>query len=168
MRGNVWTDEGVALLRQLWAEGATADTIGRRLGGLSRSAVLGKVFRLRLNREAGPAPTSLVQREQTAVEAAAPSRRRGRQRRKRVVAPPSKKAEPLTLLDLKNENCRWPYVCRPGKVFFCGVAEADLVRGIPYCARHMRRAYSASVSFEKTERGDFLPSANTSTIAAAA
>ena len=49
MREDVWTEDGISLLRKMWAEGATAAAIGARLGGLSRSAVLGKVFRLRLN-----------------------------------------------------------------------------------------------------------------------
>jgi GcrA cell cycle regulator len=51
MREGVWTEDGISLLRKMWAEGATAATIGARLGGFSRSAVLGKVFRLRLNGE---------------------------------------------------------------------------------------------------------------------
>jgi GcrA cell cycle regulator len=47
-----------------------------------------------------------------------------------------------TLLELTNNTCRWPHG-RPGteKFHFCGAPEADLERGIPYCARHMRRAY---------------------------
>ena len=53
MREDVWTEDGISLLRKMWAEGATAAAIGARLGGLSRSAVLGKVFRLRLNGEGG-------------------------------------------------------------------------------------------------------------------
>src|ERR1700729_2907373 len=56
MRGAAWTDERLKLLKELWAKGETADAIGARLGGLSRSAVLGKVFRLRLcGAEAGSA-----------------------------------------------------------------------------------------------------------------
>src|SRR5580698_1288727 len=42
-----WTDERIAILKQMWAEGATAVAIADRLGGLSRSAVLGKIFRSR-------------------------------------------------------------------------------------------------------------------------
>ena len=42
-----WTDDRIASLKQMWAEGATAAAIAERLGGLSRSAVLGKIHRLR-------------------------------------------------------------------------------------------------------------------------
>ena len=46
MRG-VWTRERIALLKELWADGETATAIATRLR-MSKSAVLGKVFRLRL------------------------------------------------------------------------------------------------------------------------
>jgi GcrA cell cycle regulator len=154
MRENAWTDDGVALLRKLWAEGATAAAIGRRLGGRSRSAALGKVFRLRLNGEVAM-PGAV---EQSPSERGDPGRRRGRQPRRRVVAAPgSPPPGRFTLLELTNENCRWPSG-RRGRFVFCGVAEADVAQGIPYCQRHMRRAYSSSVSFGKTERGDFTHS----------
>ncbi|WP_240233595.1 GcrA family cell cycle regulator [Devosia lacusdianchii] len=44
-----WTDDAVSLLRNRWAEGASCSEIARELGGgLSRSAVIGKVTRLKL------------------------------------------------------------------------------------------------------------------------
>ena len=43
MPAESWTREQIDLLRQLWNEGLTAAAIAARLGGLSRSAVLGKV-----------------------------------------------------------------------------------------------------------------------------
>ena len=148
MGGHAWTDDSVALLRKLWTEGATAAVIGQRLGGLSRSAVLGKVFRLRLDGDAGATTMRAASREQTADAATAPRRRRRRQ--VRITEPAVKVAGPKTLLELTNESCRWPSR-RAGKIVFCGVAEADVLRGIPYCPRHMQRAYSGSVSFERTE-----------------
>jgi GcrA cell cycle regulator len=138
MGSSAWTDDGITLLRKLWSEGATAAAIGWRLGGFSRSAVLGKVFRLRLN---GAADTV--------------GRRRSRQPRRPMAAPPPKMPGRFTLFDLNNESCRWPLQWR-GKYLFCGVAEADVLCGIPYCARHMRRAYTDAVSFEKSRRGAFV------------
>jgi GcrA cell cycle regulator len=44
-----WTTDRTDLLRRLWGAGETAAAIGDRLGGMSRSAVLGKIFRLRLD-----------------------------------------------------------------------------------------------------------------------
>jgi GcrA cell cycle regulator len=163
MGGNAWTDDAVALLRKLWAEGATAAAIGLRLGGLSRSAVLGKVFRLRFDCGAGAKPVPAAPRGQTVNEIAVPLRRRNRQPRKRIAAPPPKLAGRLTLLELTNESCRWPSG-RSGKFFFCGVAEADVQSGIPYCPRHMRRAYTESVSFERSKRGDIIHAVNSAKV----
>lgn len=44
-----WTDERVDELKNLWAEGVSASQIAVRMGGISRSAVLGKVHRLGLS-----------------------------------------------------------------------------------------------------------------------
>jgi GcrA cell cycle regulator len=53
-----WTDERVETLRRMWTEGASASTIAKELGGVTRNAVIGKVHRLGLsNRGAEPAPT---------------------------------------------------------------------------------------------------------------
>jgi GcrA cell cycle regulator len=42
-----WTDEVIAKLRQLWAEGHSTAEIGRRIG-VTKNAVVGKVHRLQL------------------------------------------------------------------------------------------------------------------------
>jgi hypothetical protein len=48
MARGFWTDTRIAQLKRLWRAGRTAGAIGRELGGISRAAVLGKLFRLRL------------------------------------------------------------------------------------------------------------------------
>jgi GcrA cell cycle regulator len=163
MRDKTWTDDGIILLRKLWAEGATANAIGQRLGGFSRSAVLGKVFRLRLNCESD----SAFPIERAPSEPDGPSRRRTRQPRRTTATPPAKVPGRFTLFDLSNESCRWPYG-RRGKYLFCGVAEADVLCGIPYCARHMRRAYTAAVSFQKSRRGEVVHNVDSPDIGARA
>jgi GcrA cell cycle regulator len=119
-----WTAKQVTMLKQLWASGASAAAIAAELGGLSRSAVRGKIFRLR-----------------AANLADAPQRRR---RRRKADEPPrqASRRSGECLLELTNTSCRWP-IGRPGTAgfSFCGVPEADLARGMPYCARHARRAY---------------------------
>lgn len=158
MRGKSWTGERVALLRRLWSEGETAAVIAARLGATSRSAVLGKVFRLRLPATHGADAATAKQNflgldngEKTEFPA---RRRRSSPYRKRsqaapavtaVAAAPAASRQRKTLLELTNKTCRWPHG-RPGtsKFFFCGAPEADLEKGVPYCARHMRRAYHPS------------------------
>ena len=74
-----WTDERVARLSKLWAEGRSASQIATDLGGVSRNAVIGKVHRLGLSgRAKSPAsgsPTngsSISGRPADASDAASP------------------------------------------------------------------------------------------------
>jgi GcrA cell cycle regulator len=139
---DAWSDERIEQLKKLWRQGKTAAAIGAALGGLSRSAVLGKVFRLRL----GPAGDTAVRQESrdVAAEIGSPSRRRGSRRRSQDSQAPAK-PRGKSLLELTNDSCRWPHG-RPGTAnfHFCGAASADLEHGIPYCAQHMRRAYTGA------------------------
>ena len=136
MRG-VWTRERIALLKKVWAEGETATAIAMRLR-MSKSAVLGKVFRLRL-RPMGKAKAAAARRDGATVG----RRRRGRLRTKPRVepaAPPATSGK--TLFELTNDSCRWPHGQPGTKAFhFCGAPDADLEAGRPYCERHARRAY---------------------------
>jgi GcrA cell cycle regulator len=50
----MWTEEKTDLLRQLWGSGFSASEIAKRLGDVSRNAVIGKAHRLRL--QARPSP----------------------------------------------------------------------------------------------------------------
>src|SRR5580700_11710682 len=145
MRG-IWTRERIALLKRLWTDGATATAIATQLR-MSKSAVLGKVFRLRL-RPAAKATAAAARRNAAAVG----RRRRGRLPTKPQVTPavpaaPVAPAAPAmtsgkTLFELTNHSCRWPHGQPGTKTFhFCGVPGADLEGGRPYCERHMRRAY---------------------------
>jgi GcrA cell cycle regulator len=59
---NAWTEERVALLRKLWAEGLTAAAIASRLGGTTKNAVIGKADRLGLSgRQSGRATLLTVE-----------------------------------------------------------------------------------------------------------
>jgi GcrA cell cycle regulator len=135
MQDETWTNERIASLKQMWAGGSTAAAIAARLGNISRSAVLGKISRLRLD---SPSETPPAARGESPAR-----RRRTPVRKKSNEAPPA--TAPLrgkTLLELTNNSCRWPFG-RPGtsKFHFCGAPGADLERGMPYCAVHAQRAY---------------------------
>lgn len=65
-----WTEERVALLRKLWAEGFSASQIAAQLGGITRNAVIGKAHRLKL---AGRTKAQPRRRANTAAEQAAPA-----------------------------------------------------------------------------------------------
>jgi GcrA cell cycle regulator len=144
MPAAAWTDERVAILKELWTGGATAQSIADRLGGISRSAVMGKIFRLRLGAETAVL-TAVGQSQAGSDDSAEPQspvrRRRGK-----------------SLLELTNKSCRWPQG-RPGTpaFFFCGAPGADLERGMPYCERHARRAYRNYESVGEAEKSADVP-----------
>jgi GcrA cell cycle regulator len=137
MKG-IWTRERTDLLKRLWSEGKTATAIAASLDGISRAAVLGKIFRLRLG-AAGNTAAEAGSNQALDNETLLGVRRRGRLPVRLSEAPAGK-----SLLELNNASCRWPYG-RPGtKAFhYCGVTGADLENGRPYCEHHMRRAYLA-------------------------
>jgi GcrA cell cycle regulator len=175
MRGDqdLWTYERIELLEKLWAEGATANAIAAQLGGLSRSAVLGKIFRLRLGISAAApakkgqsAHASLTDaRSQPVPEGsdalplhpALPGSLARRRRSKRddqsESAHGAVSARRKSVLELTNNTCRWPRG-NPGtaRFFFCGAPDANLERGMPYCPSHMRLAYSAPHSIAETAK----------------
>ena len=51
MSSNLWTDTRVDTLRELWHEGFSARQIAGRIGGISRNAVIGKIYRLGLSQK---------------------------------------------------------------------------------------------------------------------
>jgi GcrA cell cycle regulator len=149
MRGeqDFWTNERVVLLQEWWGEGATASAIAAQLG-VSRSSVLGKIRRLR--RPASGITPSTTRQSDTANKLAShcspqtsPTRRRGGKRDDQSESPPPKtKVWGKRLLELTNNCCRWP-LGNPAtaRFWFCGIPEANLELGVPYCRSHSRRAY---------------------------
>ena len=143
--GPSWTEDRVELLTKLWAEGLSCSQIATELRGLTRSAVIGKVHRLKL-------PGRKEHRAE--VRPAKPPRKRYRRtgfgtyiKKTELIAVPIPAIDdfqiPLeqrkTLVQLEDHHCRWP-VGEPAEstFFFCG---ADKVENIPYCAGHARKAY---------------------------
>jgi GcrA cell cycle regulator len=161
-----WTEAMVARLRALWSDPSySAAAIARLLGGVSRSAVLGKVRRLGLESRTG---MSSLRRERTPGQVVpfrfgSPRKAaRGAPRRsgfgvpfRRVtiedwLAPATREFQDLpvevspfavTLADLAPRQCRWPLGDPASSEFrFCGARAAD---GRPYCAHHRAMAYRA-------------------------
>jgi len=139
-----WSDASVARLEDHWREGCSAaicagklgEEFGQACGYLSRSAVIGKVHRLKLNiRYPRERPTQSVRvraarraRLSRAIPALALPRSPARAMkpvRRAVVALPPPIPEPVSLrvalLDLEPRHCRWPLgdPLTPGFAF-CG------------------------------------------------
>jgi GcrA cell cycle regulator len=142
-----WTDDQVALLQKWWDERVTASAIAERLG-VTRSAVLGKINRLR--RLAAEISSTKAGKSDAADELSShgsspqsPARRRCGERGQQSEDPrPKVKARGKRLLELTNNCCRWP-LGNPAtaRFWFCGIPEANLELGVPYCRSHSQRAY---------------------------
>lgn len=151
-----WTDERTTKLRKLWLEGLSASQIAKRLGGVTRCAVIGKVHRLGLvvagRAEAsapvirrGPVhPKALVGSRSKSV----PAQARHFKSAPEDARPPRqvvRRSDPnetgsLTLLELRRHHCKWPFGSE-APFTFCGAKPKG--EG-PYCERHARKAYQAT------------------------
>lgn len=155
-----WTDERVDFLKQRWAEGVSASIIAEELGGVSRCGVVGKVFRLGLEKRRtrtmrnGSATVSVdghehsprKQRNYSVLQkfCGAPERIKQREAEAEIRAEfyatevadltPEQKATAVTFLQLEKHHCKWGYgdPRRPDFVF-CG---CDRMPDSPYCAPH--------------------------------
>lgn len=156
-----WPPERVEKLRHMWAEGLSASDIADRLQeGLSRSAVLGKVMRLKLSKrrsiEMSPeilarrAEQRRKQKEKRAAYVRTKRVIRVKEHIQKIAAPPVSVATvlpvdriprseawealpcsaPVSLVDLEPHQCKWPL----------GDGAPWLACGLPtdktYCPQH--------------------------------
>ena len=158
-----WTEDRVATLTKLWADGLSASQIAKQLGGVTRNAVIGKVHRLGLSGRAKPTKPKAAT---TAKSAPKPAPRPARPAAPKpaaakpapkpapkpaVVAPtidapleakPLKDGSYATILTLTEHMCKWP-IGDPGadEFRFCG-RKTDPDE--PYCTPHSMVAYQPS------------------------
>jgi len=168
-----WTEAKTADLCDLWQRGLSASECARDLGTkyqtyFSRSAVIGKVFRLGLCGQRKP--PQVLQTIKARVRAR-PTRSRKQSTKTHVrralrlnghfeihdqidaqlpVEMPMADVpieQRKSLVELTNYTCRFPYG-EPGNAnfFFCGKPEADLLRHRPYCRFHSVRARGVRVA----------------------
>lgn len=149
-----WTEQRIETALKLWREGLSASLIATQLGGTSRSAVLGKLHRMKVDlhrdvprrrkkagvprsrkrRQPSGLPLPTVQSAFAAALAAAPLE---------PLPPMTDKPAPAgqrrSLVELEPHHCRWPIGDVSDADFhFCG---AQRVSGLSYCLPHARRAY---------------------------
>ena len=155
-----WTEERVAMLTKLWADGLSASQIAGELGNVTRNAVIGKVHRLGLSGRAKPTRSSASRPRRmrtarpprggetgyasignTALKAETMPQAAARPRPQpapilELVIP---KEERKTLLQLTEKTCKWP-IGDPGdeEFHFCGRNSSP---SMPYCEHHARIAY---------------------------
>ena len=138
MTASAWTDDRIERLKTLWHEGRTAEQIAAELqNGVTRSAVLGKVYRMGLSAGRPERPVARKPPAGGAPRAAAEPAARSRGAK---AAPPSVPEPPsggVSLLAIRRGQCRWPYGDPRSGVFFCG---RPVARGA-FCAGHAEAGY---------------------------
>lgn len=157
-----WTDDRVATLSKLWADGLSASQIAAELGGVTRNAVIGKVHRLGLSGRAKPANSS-ARKLKTPARSSNTYNSRPRSLaanggRKPPSAPtrtiiediPVPDCKKLDLVDLTENTCKWPHGDPATNDFhFCGNPPKDEA---PYCEYHCRMAYQTVTDRRRVKR----------------
>ena len=144
--GPTWTSERIELLKSHFAAGLSCREIACDIG-VSRNAVIGKLSRLNLTREARPGVVRRAARKDKAKESRARSvpRAQFQMLRKLYAETVPEACETIqsehrcSLLELSEEKCRWP-INTPGNEDFCFCGNTP-IEGLPYCVGHTRLAY---------------------------
>lgn len=159
-----WDDKNTDTLKTMWARGASASVIAAQIPYCTRSAVLGKVSRLKLQPrrpDNARAATQGIERTTVSKGPPGPPRALGlrKERPSRIAssifgsfthAKPDPQPIPdtdpsdgkgITMIELTKSTCRWPKGS-PGEpdFLFCGEAGANLEERRPYCPFHSRIA----------------------------
>lgn len=137
-----WTDEREELLRKLWQDGLSCSQIARKVGGVTRNAVAGKVRRIGLPYRAAP-KAGRPQPPPGSVMLYAPSSPRAIRGCDQDAAMPSRRFR-TTDQFCSSRACSWPIGDPDSSTFrFCG-QDADG----PYCPEHRQ------VAFQPPQRKD--------------
>ena len=131
-----WTDERVDELRARVGRGETGTEICVAMNAISRNAVVGKIYRMRLGR---PAPFAKVSNGARVRRPANP-RPTIRKAKPPVADEPALPVfeNPKTLMELQFGDCRWPGDGRGIDMLYCGAPAFD---GRSYCLAHCRIAF---------------------------
>lgn len=149
---DAWPPETVAMMIKLFNEGRTASYIAKWLGpAYTRSAVIGKLHRLKVTRN-GKASSGRSGAAVTKTKAVRRSRLARPSNREHLPPIPAvwhdaeaandeRPAAGVSLLDVKSDQCRYPYGDpKDADFILCG---APVLAGRPYCAKHCKRCYQS-------------------------
>ncbi len=164
-RADIWTEGDVAKLKEAFASMLSGSEIGRLLNR-SRSAIMGKLWRMGLHRKSPDTAHLNWQARRIHEDKKRKQRQRiggavgnlmannARMRRRRLRPHPSLVGRPapgytgVNLLDLERVHCHYP-IDRSDGVFYCGAPTID--ENSSWCAHHhalctlpRRHSYSAN------------------------
>ncbi len=145
---SAWTQDRIRRLKTLWEEGRSAAFIAVELGpDVSRSAVLGKIHRLKLTSGRRAPSLRTVAPPKSGDRVWAP---RARLPAASVPIEPPPQGGSRTILTVRRFECRWPFGDpRHAEFSLCG---AGVARGA-FCGSHAAIAYrSAPATLESLIR----------------
>ena len=140
---NRWTPERVAILKKLFAEGASASGIAAGIGdGFTRNSIIGKLHRLGLSR---PRVANPKRRPPPKPKGFRPRKSPSRPQLELVIDNTADEDIPLaqrkSFMELTADTCRYGIGDpRSPEFFFCGAETA----GTSYCPQHYRTCYQCS------------------------
>src|SRR5262245_33428553 len=155
-----WTDERTAALRKMWRDGLTARQCADSLGGLTRNAILGKVYRMRLplrNLMPQESRRSRLQRESVEPRTKRIDSRIAANAVRRMRPPVMEPTEPCDLrpdqspyavpfIERREGQCAWPLWIDATPVdqrMVCGAPQRVTGAGARcWCSRHCRIGYA--------------------------
>ena len=151
-----WTEERVEQLKKLWTEGLSASQIAKRLGDVTRNAVIGKVHRLGLEPRAEPQRKNIAVGQldgsilsvsysgnlafkETPVDDIEYTKNHDILQSNIHSLDQSSDQFAVTILNLTENHCKWPQGDPGTEDFhFCG---HQPLSGMPYCEDHAKKAY---------------------------
>lgn len=150
----LWTVENVEILRTLWDDGLSASKIAVEIGGVTRSAVLGKAFRLNLTKRM---TLHSVKRERSSLspKPKKPKGYFGRQfaeRKNEVEVVPLPVFLGISFFETTKKTCMYPH--GEGRLMmFCGQPRKE---DSSFCLGHHRICY---FRVDHNKRADYVEAA---------
>lgn len=148
-----WTEESIEQLREMWAQGLTANEIAKRLG-VTKNAIVGKVHRLCLQARPSPIKTKdneNISKPELAVQTGEPKTTEIEDELEEIIdvetadvsvtisTPKKLSGSNVRLIELDSHTCRWPIGDPRDEDFcFCG---KKVRAGQTYCDEHSALAY---------------------------
>lgn len=144
--GNYWTPGEIVTLRTMWEDGQGAAVIGNKLKK-SKNAIIGKAFRIGLkahvhaNIKTGKPLLKEIKktRSKQADRYNPHMRTRKKAHTNARVAPVLTGCRKIPMLELKENDCRFPYGDTDKSFRFCG---APREKGSSYCGHHHHICYT--------------------------
>lgn len=151
---NYWTEERSSAAAKLWLSGQSANSIAKKLGGITRNAVIGRMHRIGVARilvkSRRSTPWKPKVEKVKVLTAPAPERVKEPNLRREPLPPePPRPAKLVSFEDLTDKTCRFIYGDPKGVEW--GYCTCEKAPGSSFCAGHHAKIFNgATVRLRKT------------------